>query len=147
MRSYISEPDRGRRKWKDDIDAQLAVYSNRRRTRGRRGQQLPSMRGERIERSFAHLYETGGMRRTHLRGHDNIRKRVLIHGSAFNLGLLLRTMFGRGTPRGLQRLLSLFSVLTTVVRDVLEATTALWISSAGSAARRPELLTHDLVTA
>jgi hypothetical protein len=73
---------------KDDIDAKLAVYSNRRRIRGDRGQRLLSMRGERIERSFAHLYETGGMRRKHLRGHDNIRKRVLIHAGAINLVLL-----------------------------------------------------------
>jgi len=79
------------------------------------------------------------MRRTHLRGHDNIRKRVLIHASAFNLGLLLRTMFGRGTPRALQGLLSLISVLTTAVHDALDAAAALWIPSAGSAAQRHEL--------
>jgi len=59
-------------------------------------------RGERIERSFAHLSDTGGMRRTHLRGHENILKRVLIHAGAFNLGLLVRSMLGVGTPRGLQ---------------------------------------------
>jgi len=147
LRSYISEPDRGRRKWKDDIDAQLAVYSNRRRIRGSRGQRLLSLRGERIERSFAHLYETGGMRRTHLRGHDNIRKRILIHGSAFNLSLLLRSEIGRGTPRGLQGLLSLFSVLTTAVRDAREAAAALWLPSANSVAPRSNLLVHALVTA
>jgi len=147
LRSYISEPDRGRRQWKDDIDAQRAVYANRRRIRGDRGKRLQSSRGERIERSFAHLYETGGMRRTHLRGHDNIRKRVLIHASAFNLGLLLRTMFGRGTPRGLQGLASLISALATAVRDALEAAAPPWIPSTGSPARSPELLTHGLVTA
>jgi hypothetical protein len=59
-------------------------------------------RGERIERSFAHLYDTGGMRRTHLRGHENILKRLLVHAGAFNLGLLIRSMLGVGTPRGLQ---------------------------------------------
>ena len=59
-------------------------------------------RGEMIERSFAHLYDTGGMRRTHLRGHTNILKRLLVHAGAFNLGLLMRQAFGRGTPRGLQ---------------------------------------------
>jgi transposase len=105
------------------------------------------MRGERIERSFAHLYETGGMRRTHLRGHDNIRKRVLIHASPFNLGLLLRTMIGRRTPRGLQGLLSLFSVLTAAIRDALEAAAELWVASAASAAPRSNLLIHGLVTA
>ena len=59
-------------------------------------------RGERIERSFAHLYDTGGMRRTHLRGHTNILKRLLIHAGGFNLGLVMRHLIGIGTPRGLQ---------------------------------------------
>ena len=69
-------------------------------------------RGERIERSFAHLYDTGGMRRTHLRGHTNILKRILIHASGFNLGLVMRHLIGRGTPRGLQgRLAAVIAVL------------------------------------
>src|SRR5207237_1545898 len=59
-------------------------------------------RGERLERPFAHLYETGRMRRVHLRGHTNILKRVLLHTAALNLGLLMRTLFGVGTPRSLQ---------------------------------------------
>ena len=102
LRSYVSEPDRGPRKWKDDLEAQKVVYANRRRIRGERGQRLHRLRGELLERPFAHLYETGGMRRTHLRGHSNILKRLLIHTAGFNLGLLLRTLFGVGTPRGLQ---------------------------------------------
>ena len=76
VRSYISEPDRGRRNWKPQPDARDAIYRNRRRIRGARGQRLLRLRGERLERSFAHLYETGGMRRVHLRGHTNIRKRL-----------------------------------------------------------------------
>ena len=60
------------------------------------------------ERSFAHAYETGGMRRTHLRGHSNIYKRLCVHGGAFNLGLLLRKLIGRGTPRGFHRLVKVF---------------------------------------
>jgi len=59
-------------------------------------------RGEYVEPSFAHMYDTGGLRRTHLRGHQNILKRLLVHAGAFNLGLLMRKAFGRGTPRGLQ---------------------------------------------
>jgi transposase len=101
-RSYIPEPKRKRRKWDGEIDAQLAVYANRRRIRGERGRRLLRSRAELIERSFAHLYETGGMRRTHLRGHTNILKRLLIHAGAFNLGLLLRKLVGKGTPRGFQ---------------------------------------------
>ena len=102
IRSYISEPDRGRRNWSNAPEAQAPVYGNRRRIRGRRGRRLMRQRGERIERSFAHLYDTGGMRRTHLRGHENILKRLLIHAGGFNLGLLLRAILGVGTPRGLQ---------------------------------------------
>ena len=78
------------------------VYGNRRRVRGARGKRLMRRRGEYVERSFAHVYDTGGLRRTHLRGHPNILKRLLVHAGAFNLGLLMRQAFGRGTPRGLQ---------------------------------------------
>lgn len=102
LRSYIGEPDRGRRTWTQASEAQAAVYGNRRRIRGARGRRLMRQRGQSIERSFAHLYETGAMRRTYLRGHANILKRLLVHAGAFNLGLLMRTAFGRGTPRGLQ---------------------------------------------
>ena len=102
VRSYIAEPNRGRRQWTTAPDAQRAVYGNRRRVRGGRGQRWLRRRGEYVERSFAHVYDTGGMRRTHLRGHRNILKRLLVHASAFNLGLLMRQLCGRGTPRGLQ---------------------------------------------
>ncbi len=102
IRSYISEPDRGRRNWKKNPAARDAVYRNRRRIRGARGKRLLRQRGERLERPFAHLYETGRMRRVHLRGHTNILKRVLLQTAALNLGLLMRTLFGVGTPRSLQ---------------------------------------------
>jgi transposase len=52
-----------------------------------------------VERSFAHCYETGAMRRCHLRGQENIWKRQLIHVGAFNLSLILRQLLGAGTPR------------------------------------------------
>ena len=116
IRAYVSEPDRGRRRWRDDIDGQMVVYANRRRIRGERGLRLLRQRGERVERSFAHLYETGRMRRTHLRGHSNILKRLLIHSGAFNLGLLLRSWLGVGTPRGLQgRMRAVLALLNHLV--------------------------------
>ena len=102
VRSYIAEPERGRRHWTQTSDAQAPVYGNRRRVRGARGKRLLRCRGEYVERSFAHVYDTGGLRRTHLRGHQNILKRLLVHAGAFNLGLLMRQACGRGTPRGLQ---------------------------------------------
>ncbi|HUR57913.1 MAG TPA: transposase [Opitutaceae bacterium] len=102
VRSYVSEPDRGRRNWKNNLEARDAVYRNRRRIRGARGKRLLRQRGERLERPFAHFYETGRMRRVHLRGHRNILKRVLLHACAFNLGLLMRSLIGVGTPRSLQ---------------------------------------------
>ena len=102
VRTYISEPDRGRRHWTGKAAAQAAVYANRRRIRGARGRRLLRQRGERLERPFAHLFETGNLRRTHLRGHPNILKRLLIHVGGFNLGLLMRQLTGIGTPRSLQ---------------------------------------------
>jgi transposase len=107
IRSYISEPDRGRRDWTDKEPERDAVYANRRRIRGGRGKELMRRRGELIERGFAHCYDTGGMRRTHLRGHENISKRLVIHGGGFNLGLLMRKLTGWGKPRRLQGLFSL----------------------------------------
>ena len=102
VRSYVSEPNRGRRSWKRDRAARKPTYANRRRIRGARGKGLLRARGEKLERAFAHLLTTGGMRRTHLRGHENIRKRMLVHAAGFNLGLLMRSRFGYGTPRSLQ---------------------------------------------
>ena len=99
VRSYIPEPQRKHRHWQGKAGEQAAVYANRRRIRGERGKQLLRRRGELVERSFAHVYDTGGMRRTHLRGHRNILKRLWIHVAAFNLSLILRQEVGVGTPR------------------------------------------------
>ncbi len=111
VRSYVSEPERGRRVWQDKKTgetppakraAQQALYANRRRVHGRRGRRLQRCRGEMVERTFAHMYETGGMRRVFVRGHENVRKRVLIQAAACNIGMLLRRQTGIGTPRSLQ---------------------------------------------
>jgi len=104
LRSYVSEPDRGRRNWKRNPDAKKPTYANRRRIRGDRGKRLLRQRGEKLERGFAHMLETGGLRRVHVRGREEIRKRILIQAAAFNLGLLMRSLYGIGTPRGLQGL-------------------------------------------
>jgi len=123
VRSYCSEPDRGRRNWIGKEEEKTAVYQNRRRIRGERGKQLLRQRGEHVERSFAHMYETGAMRRTHLRRHHNIIKRLLIHAGAFKLSLVMRKMWGRGTPRGFQgrvgALLLLLQILSAALRNAL----------------------------
>lgn len=115
-RTYVSEPDRGRRNWTGKANAKKAVYANRRRIRGRRGQALLRQRGEKLERSFAHCYETGGMRRLHLRGRENILKRLLIHVAGFNLGLLMRKLYSVGKPRVLQGHSAPFSALFELLR-------------------------------
>jgi len=101
IRSYASEPDRGRQKWAGQEEAKEAVYANRRRVKGERGKRLLRSRGEKLERTFAHCYETGAMRRLYLRGRDNIAKRVLIHAAGFNVGLMMRVRYGLIKPRGL----------------------------------------------
>ncbi len=130
IRTYISEPDRGPRSWIDQEAERDAVYANRRRIRGDRGQRLLRTRGELLERPCAHLYETGGLRRVHVRGHENVLKRLLIHAGAFNLGLWMRTLFGIGTPRALQgRLAALGAVLGALWSLMYEATALVWSQS------------------
>ena len=102
IRSYVSEPERGRRNWRGKPVARDAVYGNRRRIRGARGKRLLRRRGERLERPNAHLYATGRLRRVHLRGHGNVLKRLFLQVCGLNLGLLMRRLLGVGTPRGLQ---------------------------------------------
>ena len=101
FRSRISEPKTvGLRHWNGDHDARQAVYANRARIRSGTGKALLRKRGELVERSFSHCLDRGGMRRTYLRGSENIEKRYIIHIAGFNLGLLMRSLFGFGTPKG-----------------------------------------------
>jgi transposase len=101
-RSYIPEPDRGPRKWEGKENEQKQVYANRRRIKGDRSKRLQRKRSELTERSMAHMYETGGMRRVHLKGRANILKRLLVQAGGFNLALLMRKLVGIGKPRRLQ---------------------------------------------
>ena len=127
LRSYISEPNRGRRCWKGQPTARDAVHANRRRIRGVRGRRLLRCRGALLERPFAHVCETGGMRRVHLRGHPNILKRLLVHVAGCNLGLLLRQMIGVGTPRSLQgRPAALFRAVFRRFRDLWDVLRRSW---------------------
>lgn len=104
LRTYIPEPKRKSHwKWRErPAEQQAAVMGNRRRVRDDRGKRLQRLRSEFTERSFAHVCETGGARRCWLRGMIKVTKRYLLQVAARNLGLLMRKLFGRGTPRGLQ---------------------------------------------
>lgn len=129
VRTYCAEPKRGRQQWSGQPREQQAVYANRRRVRGERGKRLLRQRGEKLERWNEHLYDRGGMRRVHLRGRMNILKRLAVHAGAANLGLLMRKLFGVGTPRSLQgrlrgafcRLAGLSQRLSSPWRPILTA--------------------------
>jgi transposase len=102
-RTYIPEPKREKRNWKDKPESwRKATQANRRRVKGNRSKRLQRLRSEYVERSFAHVCETGGGRRTWLRGLEKVAKRYLVQVAAHNLGLLMRKLFGKGKPRTLQ---------------------------------------------
>jgi transposase len=102
-RTYIPEPRRKKRTWADKPDPwRRATAANRRRVKGSRSQRLQKKRSELVERSFAHVCETGGSRRTWLRGRTNVSKRYLVQVAAHNLGVVMRSVFGVGKPRVLQ---------------------------------------------
>jgi transposase len=104
IRAYAAEKDEPhRRKWTDKpAEFKRAYHANRRRVRGRRGKQLQKLRSEYCERSFAHMCETGAARRSWLRGLVDVGKRYLMHAAGHNLGVVMRALFGVGTPRTLQ---------------------------------------------
>jgi transposase len=128
-RTYIPEPElKHARVWTDKPPEQkAAVYANRRRTRGARGKKLQRLRSERTERTFAHVCETGGARRTRLTAIENVRKRYLISAAAHNLGLLMRSLFKMGTPRGLQQFKTDLEGLVSSFYLAWLATSRLWM--------------------
>ena len=101
-------PAKGYLLWNGDEAARKAVYANRARLKSGIGRETMRRRGEMVERSFAHILDRGGMRRAWLRGRDNVHKRYLIHVAGFNLGVLMRAMFGQGTPREAAKALRAF---------------------------------------
>jgi transposase len=132
VRTYCSEPNRGRQRWLEQERERQAVYANRRRVRGERGLRLLRQRGEKLERWNQHLYDRGGMRRLHLRGRENILKRLVVHSGAANLGLLMRKLFGKGTPRGFAGAFSAVLSAAEALTRLRQAPAAL-IAHSGSA--------------
>jgi transposase len=125
VRTYIAEPDRGRRNWEGKQAEKEAVYGNRRRVRGERGKRMQRQRGEKIERNFAHQFDTGGMDRLYVRGIENVHKKLLVQAAACNLALLMRSIYGAGKPKAAhdQTLDAIFAILalTRALEGIWEA--------------------------
>ena len=142
QKSYVPEPKR-KRNWDGKEEAQQTAEANLERVRGERGRELGKQRTEKAERSMAHMYGSGGLRRVYLRGHENIRKRVLIHACGYNLGIWMRSITGIGTPRSLQgqglsvagSVLAAIAALETAIAGLVEGFPGGWgrIRSAGAA--------------
>jgi transposase len=128
VRTYVPEARRAEaRVWTDKPAAWERAYrGNRRRVGGARSKRLQKLRSEKVERSFAHVCETGGGRRSWLRGLIEVGKRYLMQGAAHNLGVLMRRVFGRGTPRGLQGAGAAGEGVLTWLRWPWGGLTALW---------------------
>lgn len=100
-KTRISEPKRqGFSRWHGDDAARRAVVNNRTRLGSGIAKEGFKLRAEIVERSFAHVLDRGGMRRTHLRGLENVQKRYLLHVAGHNLSLAMRQITGSGTPKG-----------------------------------------------
>jgi transposase len=134
VRTYIAEPNRGPRNWRGKAAEKAAVYGNRRRIQGNRGKSLQRQRGERIERNFAHQFDTGGLDRLYVRGKENVHKKFLIQAAACNLALLLRSRYGSGKPRAAHD--GLVDAILTILA-VLKAVEGIFTAS-------PRILSRDL---
>jgi transposase len=138
LRTYIPErKPKGKRNWRDvPEEKRRAVLNNRRRVRRAKSKRLQRQRSERVERSFAHICETGGARRSWLQGLEKVQKRYSIAAMARNLGLLMRKVFGIGTPRGLQAVRGLAS-FASLVWIHIQALLHRWYESQSSACIEP----------
>ena len=123
IRTYIPErKQKGNRRWTDKPEGwRDVVYANRRRVTGTRGKRLNRLRSEYVERTFAHMCETGAARRSWLRGLEKVQKRYVVHAAGRNLGVMMRALFGVGTPRTLQAGMDALAALWYGLRRRLEA--------------------------
>ena len=142
VRTYIAEPDRGRRNWEGKQAEKEAVYGNRRRIRGERGKRMQRQRGEKIERNFAHQFDTGGMDRLYVRGIENVHKKLLVQAAACNLALLMRSMYGAGKPRAAhdQSVEAIFAILALI--RVLESVWEAWWANSDELPHQAHRLAH-----
>ena len=123
FRTYIPEPKTsGGRNWsKRSLKERKAVLSNRRRAKGKKGRKLQRLRSEHVERTFAHVLETGGGRRSRLRGTDKIQKRYFLLTAAHNLGVVMRSLFGIGTSRSMQGMMRAVLACFLALKTLLNA--------------------------
>src|SRR3954471_5167306 len=142
VRTYIAEPDRGRRKWEGKPAEKEAVYGNRRRIRGKRGKRMHRQRGEKVERNFAHQFDTGGMDRLYVRGTENVHKKLLVQAAACNLALLMRSMYGAGKPRAAhdQAIEAVFAILALIT--ALQRASAPWSANSGNLSDQAHRFAH-----
>jgi transposase len=132
-RTYIPEPEQKyEHDWQDKSAEQERAYrNNRRRVKGDYGRRLQRLRSERVERSFAHVCETGGARRSYLRGRTKVTKRYLMTVAAHNLSIIMRKLYGKGKPRTLQ---GSGGMLANGLTSLLWSC-AIWIGSIGDTIR------------
>jgi transposase len=142
VRTYIAEPDRGRRNWEGKQAEKEAVYGNRRRIQGERGKRMQRQRGEKIERNFAHQFDTGGLDRLYVRGIENVHKKLLVQAAACNLALLMRSIYGAGKPRAAhdQSVEAIFAILTLI--RVLENVWEAWWANSDELPHQEHRLVH-----
>ena len=139
VRSYIPEKKQ-QRNWAGKAEQKRVYLANQRRVTGARGKRLLKRRGEFLERPFAHQYETGGMRRLHVRGLRNVAKRVLLQAAAFNLALILRSLTKAGTPRGLaERNLAMVGLLLRFLAALERQEGDSWLESRRTSAEQPSI--------
>ena len=145
VRTYIAEPERGARNWEGRPAEKEAVYANRRRIRGERGKRLQRQRGEKIERNFAHQFDTGGMDRLYVRGIENVHKKLLLQAAACNLALLMRSLYGAGKPRAAHDrvVVAIFAILAFL--EATESVSELWLHHPGTVKRQTSFSPHSHV--
>jgi len=133
VRTYIPEKRRKQdRVWTDKPpEWERAYRNNRRRVVGSRSKRLQKLRSEKVERTFAHVCETGGGRRSWLRGLLKVGTRYLMRVAGHNLGIIMRCVFGKGTPRSLQGLRAAVVVWIRGWVDTLSAHAAVVVSATG----------------
>lgn len=129
IRTVIADPIDNRRLDKLEPAQKQAVRAARRSVKSKSGKALLRRRGMHIERSFAHILDCGGMRRTTLRGWENLNKRFKLAAAIYNLSQLMRKLFGIGTPKQLAalgrrlflQLTCLFTLLAALARQITSA--------------------------